>query len=345
VQISAAAFGRLFALLYKDTHPDEHITGEDLICTDYGLLNHDNGKGACWKKMALPGVLTKKQKLKGPRSHPQRGADAMQGAPAEVIWIIAGHHLRPDNHPFLSYPRSLHRRTIPEYFSPWIRRVIQPGVLATIDALHAMVEHRSYRPDLTDAQIFTQLKLGKGTQFDEEFATLAQENIPLFRELDSRIKSVLTRHEEETKRRGQQNIVKGVEDQWGFYPRRRRSKRYSLLKSTNPEKEKKRLLKDLKKKKQNEHKEEKSILRRCKEARTNKTPRFEIRKNGRMGYIPRRTNVSYEPLDYTDMKSTISTCFATVDNFLTEKGLRPFWITTPEIREVAVTLRERQVAA
>ena len=125
-----------------------------------GLL-HDIGK------IGIPdAIITKNSGLSDKeyvvaRKHPEIGAEILAKI-TEMPDLGIGakwHHERFDG---TGYPDGLKSTEIPE----------EARIIAVADAYDAMASRRSYRDVLPQQEVYEEIKKGKGTQFDPEFADI-----------------------------------------------------------------------------------------------------------------------------------------------------------------------------
>ena len=104
------------------------------------------------------------------REHPKIGAEIL-GKITEIEGIAVGalyHHERYDG---TGYPEGRAGNYIPE----------EARIIAVADAYDAMASRRSYRDVLPQKEIYEEIQMGRGTQFDPVFAdimlTLMEEDV------------------------------------------------------------------------------------------------------------------------------------------------------------------------
>ncbi len=118
---------------------------------------HDIGKLAVPDKILLKPSFLTKEEYNTIKKHPRWGKEIL--APMSYlkreIEIVYQHHERPDGH---GYPRGLANEEIDPLAS----------IIATADALEAMLSDRPYRKALPLREALAELVEGKGTQFDPQ---------------------------------------------------------------------------------------------------------------------------------------------------------------------------------
>lgn len=123
-----------------------------------GLL-HDVGKiGVSDAVITKPGRLTDEE-FGQIKTHPEKGAKILQSI-EELPKLAVGakwHHERYDGK---GYPDGLKAKEIPE----------EARIIAVADAYDAMTSNRSYRKVMDQEAVRKQIEMGKGTQFDPDFA-------------------------------------------------------------------------------------------------------------------------------------------------------------------------------
>jgi putative nucleotidyltransferase with HDIG domain len=137
----------------------EHLglTKEQLEILRVGGLFHDVGK------VGIPDrVLLKPSKLDADeyeiiKTHPTKGLQILSGTEAfkEMLPLIVQHHERLDGY---GYPNNLKGEEI-----DFLARIV-----SVVDAFDAMQSNRAYRSKYTLDRTISQLKEGKGTQFDPD---------------------------------------------------------------------------------------------------------------------------------------------------------------------------------
>lgn len=137
----------------KSKEEQEHI--------HYMGMLHDIGK------IGIPdSIITKSSSLSDKeyyvtRKHPEIGAEILANI-SEIPDLGVGarwHHERYDG---TGYPDGLKGTEIPE----------EARIIAVADAYDAMASRRSYRDVLPQQTVYEEIKKGKGTQFDPEFADI-----------------------------------------------------------------------------------------------------------------------------------------------------------------------------
>lgn len=125
-----------------------------------GLL-HDVGKiGVSDAVITKPGRLTDEE-FEQIKTHPEKGAKILR-AIEELPKLAVGakwHHERYDGR---GYPDGLKAKEIPE----------EARIIAVADAYDAMTSNRSYRKTMDQAAVRQQIEMGRGTQFDPDFADM-----------------------------------------------------------------------------------------------------------------------------------------------------------------------------
>jgi HD-GYP domain-containing protein (c-di-GMP phosphodiesterase class II) len=118
-------------------------------------LMHDVGKiGIPEAVLTKPGRLTTEE-FAQIKLHPQIGHGILEGIPglAAMLPGVLHHHERWAGG---GYPAGIAGEQIP----------LIARVLALADAFDAMSSNRSYRPALSRAQVFAEIRTGNGQQFD-----------------------------------------------------------------------------------------------------------------------------------------------------------------------------------
>ena len=140
------------------------LSEEELEQLHYSALLHDIGK------IGIPdNILNKTGKLTDEefstiKQHPAIGGEILKDFTL-VPWISAGaqyHHERYDGK---GYNQGLLGNDIPLY----------ARIISVADAYDSMNSTRVYRPSMTPEVIYNELKKGKGTQFDADFAQIMME--------------------------------------------------------------------------------------------------------------------------------------------------------------------------
>ena len=122
---------------------------------------HDVGKiGIPERVLNKAGSLTDEEceMIKG---HVEASIDIIRHLPSldYVIPAVIGHHERYDGK---GYPDGLCGEEIP----------MEARIIAVADAYDAMSSRRSYRDELPQSQVRSEVEKGKGTQFDPKFAEI-----------------------------------------------------------------------------------------------------------------------------------------------------------------------------
>ena len=122
---------------------------------DAALL-HDIGKLGI-HEMILNKKILSDEDWHAIRKHPVIGAEILKpvSLDKELLAVVSEHHERYDGK---GYPYGLKGDEID----------ILAAIVAAADSYDAMVSHRSYKEDLTQAEAVTQLKANSGSQFNPE---------------------------------------------------------------------------------------------------------------------------------------------------------------------------------
>ena len=131
------------------------LNAQECKQTYFAGLVHDVGKiGISEAILSKPGKLTPEEYEKI-KAHSALGGDILRGIKQFHIFeqVARSHHERYDG---AGYPDKLQREQIP----------YPARIVAVCDTFDAMTSDRSYRKALPDAKAFSELKEGRGTQFD-----------------------------------------------------------------------------------------------------------------------------------------------------------------------------------
>lgn len=137
------------------------LASKDMEILEYAALLHDIGKIAIKKEILHKAGKLSDEEKHHLNAHPSIGADIVENLKflKEAAILVRYHHEQPDGK---GYPNGLKGDEIP----------VGSRILLCADAFDAMTSDRPYRKGLPVEVVLEQFEKYKGTQFDEDVASL-----------------------------------------------------------------------------------------------------------------------------------------------------------------------------